>query len=181
MLTNIFRIIFNIQQRERETNPQLESSGSGQYSVLNQNVIITHIPTLYISILYTIIIISIYIIHSFLCIQGKRKTGAGVIIYADLGAPPKNRPIVPPPSGFSEPVVYSSITTNPPPVPKRVSIQRVMNYIMLIHSLQLSQKKKDMIYAQLQLELPPSVTPPPPPSVNIQQEKVIYSSVNKQL
>ena len=39
-----------------------------------------------------------------------------------------------------------------------------------------------MIYAQLQLELPPSVTPPPPPpSVNIQQEKVIYSSVNKQL
>ena len=39
----------------------------------------------------------------------------------DLGAAPKNRPIVPPSSGFSEPVVYSSIT-KPPTVPKRVSI-----------------------------------------------------------
>ena len=37
--------IFHTKQRERETNPQLESSGSGQYSVLNQNVVITHIPT----------------------------------------------------------------------------------------------------------------------------------------
>ena len=31
----------------------------------------------------------------------------------------KHQPIVPPSSGFSEPVVYSSII-NPPPVPKRI-------------------------------------------------------------
>ena len=45
-------------------------------------------PTLHISMLYTFIIISIITHHSlisFLCIQGKRKTGARGIIYADLG------------------------------------------------------------------------------------------------
>ena len=76
-----------------------------------------------------------YYYTSFLCIQGNKKTGTGGIIYADLGAPPKNRPIVPPPSGFSEPVVYSSIT-NPPPVPKRVSIHIVVNY-MFLYQIQL--------------------------------------------